>query len=186
MREDQVASLQEHLAFLYGEDAADSLWSRLSTKLSAFAAEHPEFTENVPPPSERLSEKDAILITYGNQISEPGRSPLVTLTEVLETYAEGAITGVHLLPFFPYSSDDGFSVIDYTRVNPDFGDWSDIERFGQTFRLMFDAVINHISRQSEWFQAFLAGDLLYPADTLGWIDDELIDVKHLFQPPDKN
>ena len=63
-----------------------------------------------------------------------------------------------MLPFFPYSSDDGFSVIDYTRVNPDFGDWSDIERLGQTFRLMFDAVINHISRQSEWFQAFLAGD----------------------------
>ena len=85
MHEDQVASLQEHLAFLYGEDAADSLWSRLSTKLSAFAAEHPEFTENVPPPSERLSEKDAILITYGNQVSEQNRSRLGTRTEDLAT-----------------------------------------------------------------------------------------------------
>ncbi|MBN1247078.1 MAG: alpha-glucosidase C-terminal domain-containing protein, partial [Anaerolineae bacterium] len=83
------------------------------------------------------------------------------LAEVLETYAKGAITGVHILPFFPYSSDDGFSVIDYAEVNPDLGDWSDIARLGRSFRLMFDAVINHISRQSAWFQAFVAGDTAF-------------------------
>jgi sucrose phosphorylase len=158
MKTKQISIIKEHLAFLYGEDTVDELWEQLSTRLSAFAEEHPAFREDVPPPNERLTERDAILITYGNQVSEPGRPPLVTLAEVLEAYAEGAITGVHLLPFFPYSSDDGFSVIDYTRVNPDFGEWSDIERLGRSFRLMFDAVINHISRQSDWFQAFLAGD----------------------------
>ncbi len=155
MRKPQMV---DHLAFLYGEDVADEIWPRLRGKLAAFAEECPELRRDVPPPSERLTERDAILITYGNQVSEPDRLPLVSLAEVLETYAQGAITGVHLLPFFPYSSDDGFSVIDYTQVNPDFGDWSDVARLGETFRLMFDAVINHISRQSDWFQAFVAGD----------------------------
>lgn len=148
----------DHLTFLYGDDVAADVWRRLKRQLTAFAEEHPSLRDEVPRPSERLTEQDAILITYGNQVSEPGKPPLVTLAEVLETHAQGAITGVHLLPFFPYSSDDGFSVIDYAHVNPDFGDWSDVARLGRTFRLMFDAVINHISRQSDWFQAFVAGD----------------------------
>ncbi|MEA3396901.1 MAG: alpha-amylase family glycosyl hydrolase, partial [Chloroflexota bacterium] len=147
-----------HLTFLYGTERAPRLWERLSVMLADFTRRHPELRENVPPPAERLTERDVILITYGDQVTEPGKPPLRALSEVLEQHVRGALTGVHILPFFPYSSDDGFSVIDYTRVNPDFGDWADIERLGHTFRLMFDAVINHISRQSDWFQAFLAGD----------------------------
>lgn len=154
----------DHLAFLYGADAADEIAARLFALLEAFSEAHPSLREDVPDASERLTERDAILITYGDQImaghntAEPGRPTLQTLAEVLETYAKGAITGVHILPFFPYSSDDGFSVIDYARVDPDLGDWTDVARLGRSFRLMFDAVINHISRQSAWFQAFLAGD----------------------------
>jgi sucrose phosphorylase len=129
----------DHLTFLYGAERAPCLWERLSAMLVDFACRHPELRENVPPPAERLTERDVILITYGDQVTEPGKPPLRALSEV-------------------YSSDDGFSVIDYTRVNPDFGDWADIERLGHTFRLMFDAVINHISRQSDWFRAFLVGD----------------------------
>ncbi len=154
----QKSRILEHLIFLYGDDVAVDVWQRLNKRLTVFAEENPTLREAVPPPSERLTEVDTILITYGNQVSEPGKAPLVTLAEVLEMYAQGAITGVHLLPFFPYSSDDGFSVIDYARVNPEFGDWSDVARLGDTFRLMFDAVINHISRESDWFQAFVAGD----------------------------
>ncbi len=154
----QKPTITDHLVFLYGDDLGGNTWTRLKARLSTFAEKHPELRKHVPPPNERLTEQDAILITYGNQVSEPGQAPLVTLAEVLETYAEGTVTGLHLLPFFPYSSDDGFSVIDYTQVNPDFGDWADIERLGRAFRLMFDAVINHISRESDWFQAFLAGD----------------------------
>jgi sucrose phosphorylase len=80
---------------------------------------------------------------------------------VLEAHIKDVITGVHILPFFPYSSDDGFSVVDYTAVNPDLGAWTDVERLGCNFRLMFDAVINHISAQSDWFRGFLAGDPEY-------------------------
>jgi len=150
--------LVEHLTFLYGDERGLAAWSRLSALLAEFASRHPHLSENVPPPRDRLTERDVILITYGDQVVEPGKPALVTLAEVLETYARGAITGVHILPFFPYSSDDGFSVIDYAEVDPELGTWADIVPLGRSFRLMFDAVINHISRESSWFQAFLAGD----------------------------
>ena len=164
----------DHLTFLYGMERAPALLERLRAILTQFRVEGSRFTpaagrvpipagEQIPIPAagagdERLTERDVILITYADQVSEPGRPPLQTLAEVLETTVQGAITGVHILPFFPYSSDDGFSVIDYTRVDPDLGSWGDVERLGRNFRLMFDAVVNHISAQSEWFQEFLSGN----------------------------
>ena len=150
--------LVEHLTFLYGDEQGLVLCSRLKALLADFTSRHPHLVENMATPGDRLSERDVILITYGDQVIEPGKSTLVTLAEVLETYALGSITGVHILPFFPYSSDDGFSVIDYAQVDPDLGTWADIARLNRSFRLMFDAVINHISRQSSWFQAFITGD----------------------------
>ncbi|MGC9397871.1 MAG: alpha-amylase family glycosyl hydrolase [Anaerolineae bacterium] len=154
------ARIVDHLRFLYPEAAPEALWTRLRARLEAFRAAHPELRQPLPP-EERLTERDAILITYGDQVTEPGRAPLATLADVLTTYAGDVISGVHILPFFPYSSDDGFSVIDYMTVNPEWGDWEDVERIGAHFRLMFDAVINHISRRSAWFQGFLAGDPQY-------------------------
>ncbi|MGC9357792.1 MAG: alpha-amylase family glycosyl hydrolase, partial [Anaerolineae bacterium] len=157
MVEEQI---QEHLAFLYGDLEAKRLWPRLRSRLSAFSERRPDLLE-VPPPEERLTERDALLITYGDQVRESCKPPLQTLAEVLEHHVEGVISGVHLLPFFPYSSDDGFSVIDYTTVNPTMGTWEEIARLDAHFRLMFDAVINHISRESDWFQGYLEGDPEY-------------------------
>ena len=149
--------LLDHLTFLYGAEQAPALLERLRAILAQFQQRNPQSlaVEECPPPRERLTERDAILITYGDQVTEPGKPPLQTLAEVLEKYAKGIVTGVHVLPFFPYSSDDGFSIIDYAVVNPNFGDWADIQRLGYNFRLMFDAVINHISAHSDWFQEFL-------------------------------
>ena len=112
-------------------------------------------------PDERVTEQDVVLITYGDQIQEPGKPPLETLGEVLTTLISPTINCIHILPFYPFSSDDGFSVIDYEQVNPEWGDWQDIEHLGRHFRLMFDAVINHISQHSRWFQAFLRGEPPY-------------------------
>ncbi len=150
------ARIADHLRFLYGEERAPALLRRLLARLEAFRQQHPELAD--APSTDRLTERDVILITYGDQIQSPDKPPLQNLAEVLVTTVKGLITGVHILPFFPYSSDDGFSVIDYTRVNPAWGTWADIERLRPHFRLMFDAVINHISAQSEWFRRFLAGD----------------------------
>jgi sucrose phosphorylase len=79
----------------------------------------------------------------------------------MQAHLPGIISRVHILPFYPYSSDDGFSVIDYWQVDPSLGEWDDVARLGQSFRLMFDAVINHISRHSRWFEGFVRGEAPY-------------------------
>ena len=89
------------------------------------------------------------------------KPPLHTLAEFCSKYLTGLVSSLHILPFYPYSSDDGFSVIDYRRVDPALGSWEDITALSRDFRLMFDAVINHISAQSAWFQGFLAGEERY-------------------------
>ncbi len=114
-----------------------------------------------PPTANPLSERDAILITYGDIVRQSGEKPLTTLFKLLSNQLEGTINGVHILPFFPYSSDDGFSVTDYRAVDSNLGDWSEITKIADVFRLMIDAVINHVSAQSDWFQKFLSGDLAY-------------------------
>jgi sucrose phosphorylase len=149
----------DHLTFLYGGEQAGSVWRHLEAILREFHRRNP--TLAAASAVGHLSERDAILITYGDQFQEPGVPPLQTLHQVLTETLEHVVSGVHILPFFPYSSDDGFSVIDYTQVNPDLGTWTDVQRLGHDFRLMFDAVVNHISRQSAWFQGFLSGDPTY-------------------------
>lgn len=108
-----------------------------------------------------MSEKDAILITYGDQVTSPGEPPLCMLKNFLEHYLKDVINSVHILPFFPYSSDDGFSVIDYKEVSPRMGSWREIEDIGEKFRLMFDGVINHISQYSYWFKGYLSDEPEY-------------------------
>jgi len=139
------------LKSLYAEKQVDALVPRLMERVEAFQSRYPQFQHKKP----QLSQADAVLITYGDQVTEPGKPPLQSLGEFARKHLKEVISGVHLLPFYPYSSDDGFSVVDYYKVNPEMGSWEDISRLGDDFRLMFDAVINHISAQSSWFQAFL-------------------------------
>ncbi|MEM8604920.1 MAG: alpha-amylase family glycosyl hydrolase, partial [Cyanobacteria bacterium P01_H01_bin.121] len=107
---------------------------------------------------ERWTQDDVWLITYGDSVvAQESEKPLEILYRVLETYLKDTITGVHILPFFPYSSDDGFAVIDYLQVNPDLGDWDEIQAIAQQFDLMTDVVINHASSQNQWFLEFQQG-----------------------------
>ncbi|WLD57264.1 sugar phosphorylase [Salinispirillum sp. LH 10-3-1] len=102
-----------------------------------------------------LSERSVLLITYGNSVLHDGEKPLATLQRFVERHVP-EMTHVHILPFFPYSSDDGFSVIDYLMVDPGLGDWSDIAALGEQRELMFDFVLNHISRESVWFADYVS------------------------------
>ena len=102
-------------------------------------------------------EKDVWLITYGDSIQREGEPPLITLSEFLQKQLDNVINGVHILPFYPYSSDDGFSVIDYVQVNDSLGTWHDVERLAKRYRLMADLVINHCSARSRWFENFKKG-----------------------------
>ena len=88
-------------------------------------------------------------------------TPLQYLHRFLEEHLEEVVTGLHILPFSPYSSDDGFSVIDYREVNPDFGSWEDIQALAGDYRLMADLVLNHCSAESDWFLRFKQGEEPY-------------------------
>ena len=148
----------QHFLFIYGSDRAADLAERLAERLADYRA---RLDEPPVPSLERVSEKDAILITYGDMVQAEGERPLQTLADLLEVHVAGLVSSVHFLPCFPYSSDDGFSVIDYYQVDPQLGDWEDIARFRTHFRLMFDDVANHISAHSEWFARFKEDDPAY-------------------------
>ncbi len=140
----------EILASLYGAEAAPEVARRLDHLVARF---HPRTGPIAP-----FSARDAILITYGDQVQDEGCAPLQSLAAFCEASLGGVVSGLHLLPFHPYSSDDGFSVIDYGAVEPRLGSWEDIDRLGERFRLMLDAVVNHVSVQGRWFQGFLSDE----------------------------
>ncbi len=104
------------------------------------------------------NEKDIAVITYANTFLRDDETPLHTLKKFLTEHLKETISIVHILPFFPFSSDDGFSVIDYTQVNDSHGDWDDIEEIAGEFKLMSDLVINHCSSRSRWFEQLKAGE----------------------------
>lgn len=93
------------------------------------------------------------MIAYGDSICAQGENPLSILHQFAKLWLKGTISDIHLLPMFPSTSDDGFSVVDYRQVDPHLGQWSDIAALAGDFNLMFDFVINHISQQSRWFGA---------------------------------
>lgn len=167
--------LYAHILSLY-PDQADWLWGKLIGKLQEFRRRHPNLHENLI----GFSQEDAILITYGDQFQRPQEQPLKTLHTFIQDRLGDLITGVHILPFFPSSSDDGFSVIDYFRVDPRLGSWKDIEELGKHYRLMVDAVVNHISRLSDWAEAFEQG--LDPYQEYFIIPDSSFDYSHVFRP----
>jgi glucosylglycerate phosphorylase len=111
--------------------------------------------------SDLWDEHDAWLITYPDQFTRPGEAPLATLRSVMRELFEPWLNGLHVTPFFPWTSDDGFAVTDYLAVDERYGDWQDVEALARGRRLVVDAVINHLSAGSGWFQRFLAGDPAY-------------------------
>jgi sucrose phosphorylase len=130
---------------------------------------------------ELWNEQDVVLITYADQIRSGDIAPLRAQTEwLLDQLLDEVISTVHLLPFCPYTSDDGFSVVDYLAVDPDVGTWTDINNLGDGFCLMFDLVLNHASQKHAWFVGYLAGDPQY-ADF--FIDvDPATDVSEVVRP----
>jgi len=147
--------IDQLLAELYGAESAAGLQPELGELIERYRNRLPGL------PQQGLSQRSAILITYGDQVQQAGQLPLATLADFAETWLSGVVSGLHILPFFPSTSDDGFSVSDYYRVDPALGGWEQIERLRGNFHLMFDAVFNHASAQGEWFRGYLADDPRY-------------------------
>ncbi len=146
-----MPTIADHLTTLYPD--TPHLEEAITTLVKNFRAPRPR-----PQPRDQSSHREAILITYADQLSTPDATPLAALHAFLTSYlpALDFDLTVHLLPFYPSSSDDGFSVMDYTAVDPANGSWDDIAALNEDFPLMFDAVFNHASVQGTWFERFKA------------------------------
>ena len=79
----------------------------------------------------------------------------------LHDHVGDLVSDVHLLPMFPWTSDDGFAVVDHRAVNPALGSWADVAELAAEHAVMFDFVANHTSSHSPWFLGWLAGDPAY-------------------------
>ncbi len=142
-----LSTVNQHLGRIY-------TGSKLNESIKIFD----DFFKTYKTPVHRntsLSEKNAYLITYGDAFFNDDKAGLQVLKDVVDKQLKGIITDIHLLPMFPFTSDDGFAVSDYLKINPILGDWEDIDDLSHEIRLMFDFVANHSSKSSEWFQKFL-------------------------------
>ena len=148
--------LQEHLSRIYGEHLADDVTGRFVQLLAEHARSRTE-----PRPADLFDETDVVLIAYGDQVRAPSEAPLATLGRFLRDHTRGVVSGLHLLPHFPATSDDGFAVADFAAVDPALGEWRHVEDLAADFRLMLDAVLNHTSASHPWFTGWLSGDPRY-------------------------
>ncbi len=144
--------LQAHLRFLYPEAEAADLSEQLIQTIGLEG-----YRNGVQSRRNNWNESDVIAITYGDSILSPAEKPLSVLTRFLGERLTGVLSSIHVLPFYPSTSDDGFSVVDYHEVDPELGSWSDIISLAGRFKLMADLVINHASSKSVWFENFKAG-----------------------------
>jgi len=150
-----IERILKNLKEIYETKIAEKTYHRILKKLDKFRKIETSSGRYI------FSEKDIVLITYADQFQFEDKKSLKGLEWFANSYLAGIFNTIHILPFFSYSSDDGFSVTDYYSVNPAFGDWSDIQALSKKFRLMFDGVFNHVSRKSKWFQSFLSNDPKY-------------------------
>lgn len=144
------AKIKKLINHIYGESFSDAHLNVLLTKLEKAAVNITEKRKS------GWDEKDVVLITYADQFSAKGEKALPVFTRFYNEWLSRTFSHVHLLPFYPWSSDDGFSVIDYHEVAPETGTWRDVAELKQSASLMFDFVCNHMSAKSEWFANYLA------------------------------
>nr|WP_297349299.1 sugar phosphorylase [uncultured Glaciecola sp.] len=161
------AKVKHHLEVVYKDILTPSeielLVPKLQTSIGVISADDCHYPT---PHKNRWDESDIIMITYGDSVVENtegsefgfSQKPLKTLRRFINEYCDSIISHVHILPYFPYSSDDGFSIIDYSVVSQSLGDWDDIEAISKEYGLMTDIVINHCSARSKWFENFSQQD----------------------------
>lgn len=125
------------------------------------------------------------LITYPDSLG----GNLKALNQILLKYFSDVFKGgVHILPPFPSSGDRGFAPLTYFEIDPSFGTFDDIKLIGENFDVFLDLMVNHISKNSVFFQNFLKhgrkseyADLFLTLDKL-WSDGKPVkeDISKMF------
>lgn len=149
--------IRECLNLLYGTTEGARTWTALTARLDLFRDEN----HRLAYASAGLAERDAFLITPGDQVTDPDRPPLQSLRAFIEKHLADVLGGVHLLPPFRSAPTDPYSIIDHRQLNPALGTWDEVRRLGWNYRLMVDGVFNHVSRASAAFGGFQKGEKPY-------------------------
>ena len=147
---ERIEKIKYLLGRIYGKRDAKRAFEKIVSVIDRYAARKRK-------KESFFSQEDVVLITYGDSLKKAGEAPLAALHAFAGQYLKNAVSCIHFLPFFPYSSDDGFSVMDFFEIDPDLGTWQAVEPIGRDFELMFDYVVNHFSSKSRWFQNYLQG-----------------------------
>ncbi|NFI05252.1 alpha-amylase [Clostridium botulinum] len=168
-----INSVIDKIKFIYGENYKEEYKEEFDKLVSKW--ENEEFNK-----ADEVSEKNVYLITYGDSIYEEGVPTIQTLNKFLKEEVKYTITDVHILPMFTYTSDDGFSVVDYMEIDKNLGSWEDINTLSKDYRLMYDFVANHISKSSSWFKGYLNNEKKYAEYFIK--EDESFDTKNVVRP----
>lgn len=158
--------VEQHLSSIYdGVDLCMSINALASMLITTMLKD--DAVRDPTPHKNRWDQQDIVLIAYGDSIMRhgdkdqavavPNEPPLHTLHRFIKSQCAGSINSLHILPFYPYSSDEGFAVMNYVQVNEALGSWDDIRSIAKDVKLMADLVINHCSSRSRWFENFLQG-----------------------------
>ncbi len=149
------SQIELHLEAIYQQSEVADIRSLSQDLIKLMGLGDKEFIENRN--INLWDQSDCLVITYGDSVLRDNEKPLSTLKKFLDKYLRSSISGVHILPFYPFTSDDGFSVLDYSSVNESLGDWQHINSLANDYGLMADLVINHCSARSPWFENFING-----------------------------
>jgi len=145
--------IRARLGYLYGGEQAAAIGRRITRLLKTHQQLRTRINQN------RLwSHEDVVLITYGDSVQSTAQPPLQSLHTFLNEHLSDAFSMIHILPFFPWSSDDGFSVTDFRAVKDELGTWQDIRQLSEDFDLAIDLVLNHCSRENLWVVDYISGD----------------------------
>ena len=147
--------VERHLAAIYQDGELSNVKNFADELIELMGLSDKEVIENRN--INHWDQTDSLVIAYGDSVLAEGEKPLQTLNRFLDKYLRSSISGVHILPFYPFTSDDGFSVLDYSSVNESLGDWSHINTIASNYSLMADLVVNHCSARSPWFENFKQG-----------------------------
>ena len=171
--------LRGHLQAIYSSCLDDQAVEGWTSRLLDAMALNP--ATPIPPAHRNLwTERDIALIAYGDSVQSEAATPLATLHRFLGDKLRDVISWVHILPFHPWTSDDGFAVLDYSSINEALGDWSDISAIGGDYRLMADLVLNHCSSRSAWFENFKRG--IAPGAGYFFVPSDDFDVSAVVRP----
>ena len=149
LKKDFSEKVKQYLFQIYSNDLSKKQINNLFLNIKSI------FTQPMKRSKNKLwSEKDFLLITYADSIKKNNQKNFTTLNSFLKKYCK-EFSYIHILPFFPFSSDDGFAVEDYKKIKIEHGSWKDLKKITKTFDIMVDLVINHCSSKNKLFKNFL-------------------------------